>query len=223
MAQRKLHKFAEITTFPNVIALLYKDVQQELPLKGKWHSEYFKNNNPIVLELGCGKGEYTVGLAKKHPNKNFIGVDIKGNRLWRGAKTAIEDKMLNVAFVRTRIDFIEACFEKNEVDEIWITFPDPQPQQPREKKRLTNQRFLNKYKNILKPAGIIHLKTDSKPLWEYTLEVVKENNHKLLCSTDNLYKDTSGIFAEAASISTYYETLFMGKGFDICYLQFQLH
>ena len=222
MAKRKLKKFAEVASFSNTVALLYEDIQKGLPQKGKWHSDFFKNNNPLVLELGCGKGEYTVGLAKKYPNKNFIGMDIKGNRLWTGAKFADENKMNNVGFVRTRIDFIEACYAKDEVNEIWITFPDPQPQTPRERKRLTNQRFLNRYKNLIKPDGIIHLKTDSKPLWEYTLEVIKEHKYQLICATDNLYKETASEFSDAASIQTHYETLFRAKGFDICYLQFRL-
>ncbi|MBL7917330.1 MAG: tRNA (guanosine(46)-N7)-methyltransferase TrmB [Bacteroidia bacterium] len=191
--------------------------------KGKWREQFFKNNNPIVLELGCGKGEYTVGLGEKNRNKNFIGVDLKGNRIWTGAKYALENKLDNIAFLRSRIDFIENCFEKDEVDEIWITFPDPQPQKTRARKRLTNIRFLNYYKKILKPGGIIHLKTDSTSLYEYTLEVLKENNFPIIWHTNNLYKDCPTDRKELIEIKTYYEKLFTERGEDIKYILFQLN
>ncbi|HRG53029.1 MAG TPA: tRNA (guanosine(46)-N7)-methyltransferase TrmB, partial [Bacteroidia bacterium] len=188
MAKRKLKKFAEVSAFENCFFLSFEGSKEEgLPLKGKWHKEYFKNNHPIVVELGCGKGEYTVGLAKRFPEKNFIGVDIKGNRIWTGAKTAIENKMSNVAFIRTRIDFIESCFSKGEVDEIWITFPDPQPQKTRVRNRLTNMMFINRYKIILKDGGYVNLKTDNEPFYEFTKEVIAENNLKLIDSTNDLY------------------------------------
>jgi len=193
-----------------------------LLLKGKWNKEFFKNNNPIVLELGCGKGEYTVGLAQRYPEKNFVGVDIKGNRIWTGAKTAIEKNMNNVAFIRTRIDFIEACFAEHEVDEIWITFPDPQPQKTRERNRLTNPMFISRYKRILKTEGIIHLKTDNKPFYDYTLEVIAEQKLKLLDNTDNLYAETSQRDEALTSIKTYYEKKFSDLGFKICYLKFRV-
>jgi tRNA (guanine-N7-)-methyltransferase len=220
MTRRKLQRFAEIVSFPHVYELGFQEREEGLKLKGKWLECHFKNNNPIVLELGCGKGEYTLGLADKYPQKNFIGVDIKGNRIWRGAKTVLENKIDNAAFLRTRIDFIESCFLKDEVDEIWITFPDPQPQKSRIRKRLTSPVFLNRYKNILKPGGLIHLKTDNRPLWEYTTEVIVENNYKLVCATDNLYNNPLAVFSEAASIQTHYEALFKSKGFTICYLEF---
>ena len=223
MAKRKLKKFAEVNTFNNCFFLSFEQFKASgLPLKGKWHSEYFKNNNPIVLELGCGKGEYTVGLAQRFPNKNFIGVDIKGNRIWTGAKTAVEQRMNNVAFVRSRFDFIEGCFGDNEVDEIWITFPDPQPQKTRVKNRLTNLMFINRYKTILKKNGCINLKTDNEPFYEYTLEVVKENNFELLDNTDDLYADTTIRDEALTSIKTYYEKKFSDLGFKICYLKFRL-
>src|SRR5688572_33160801 len=171
MAKNKLQRFAELRTFSNVHEFLFTERETDFKLKGKWNTDHFKNSNPIVLELGCGKGEYSNGLAEKYPNLNFIGVDIKGARIWRGSKTAQEKKLLNVAFLRTQIEFIESCFEKEEVSEIWITFPDPQPN--KEKKRLTHPVFLNRYKNILKQKGVIHLKTDSAELYEFTLETIR--------------------------------------------------
>jgi tRNA (guanine-N7-)-methyltransferase len=236
MAKRKLKKFAEVSAFENCFFLSFEQSKEEgLPLKGKWKKEYFKNNNPIVLELGCGKGEYTIGLAKRFPEKNFIGVDIKGNRIWTGAKTAIEDKMGNVAFIRTRIDFIESCFADHEVDEIWITFPDPQPQKTRVRNRLTNMMFINRYKKILKPGGYVNLKTDNEPFYEYTKEVVLENKLTLVDATNDLYASASSGGSDVTSsgvenkrdealtnIKTYYEKKFSDLGFKICYLKFQL-
>lgn len=227
MGKKKLQRFAEVSTFHNVFYLSYEQSLIGLPLKGKWHNEFFKNDNPIVLELGCGKGEYTVGLAQRYPQKNFIGVDIKGNRIWMGAKQAVEEKMPNVAFIRTRIDFIEACFAKGEVSEIWITFPDPQPQRPRERKRLTSPMFLDRYKNLLKPGGIVHLKTDNFPFYEYTLQVIKENNYELLEHTDDLYgkqeiRSFGDDLGEVGAIKTYYEKKFSAMGFKICYLRFRM-
>lgn len=223
MAKRKLKKFAEVNSFDNCFFLSFEQSQAAgLPLKGKWHKEFFKNENPIVLELGCGKGEYSVGLAKRYPDKNFVGVDIKGNRIWTGAKQAVDEKMNNVAFIRTRIDFIEACFEKNEVSEIWITFPDPQPQKTRERKRLTNMRFLNRYKNILKEGGIVNLKTDNEPFYDYTREVIKENKLPELDATNDLYANVNLRDEALTNIKTHYEKLFSEKGFKICYLKFKI-
>ncbi|MFY9309399.1 MAG: tRNA (guanosine(46)-N7)-methyltransferase TrmB [Bacteroidia bacterium] len=221
MAKRKLKKFAEVNTFNNCFFLSFEESRAEgLPLKGKWRTEYFKNNNPIVLELGCGKGEYTVGLAKRYPDKNFIGVDIKGNRIWTGAKTAVENKMNNVAFIRTRIDYIDTCFSSGEVDEIWITFPDPQPQKTRVRNRLTNMMFINRYRNILQPGGLIHLKTDNEPFYDFTREIISENKLQLLDATNDLYADTTQRDEALTSIKTYYEKKFSDLGFKICYLRF---
>ena len=223
MAKRKLKKFAEVESFPNCFFLSFESSREAgLPLKGIWHKEYFKNDNPIVLELGCGKGEYTVGLAERYPEKNFIGVDIKGNRIHTGAKTAVENKMNNVAFVRTRIDFIEACFAENEISEIWITFPDPQPQKTRVRKRLTNMMFINRYKKIMKEGGIINLKTDSEPFYDFSKEVAIENNFKILDSTNDLYANINERDEALTSIRTYYEKKFSEKGFKICYLKYEV-
>lgn len=223
MAKRKLKKFAEVSSFENCFFLSFEQARDNgLPMKGNWNKDYFKNDNPIVLELGCGKGEYTVGLAKRFPEKNFIGVDIKGNRIWTGAKTAIENKMSNVAFIRTRIDFIDACFSESEVDEIWITFPDPQPQKTRTRNRLTNMMFITRYQKILKKDGIINLKTDNEPFYDYSREVVAENKFEVLDSTNDLYGDAKVRDEVLINIKTYYEKLFSDKGFKICYLKFKV-
>lgn len=219
---KKLKRFAELPTFPNVFQHLQStQTINNFQHKGKWGEFYFKNSNPIILELGCGKGEYTVGLGQRETNKNFIGIDLKGNRIWVGAKQALDNKMQNVAFLRMRIDNIETAFAQNEVEEIWITFPDPQPQKPRERKRLTFIRFLEKYKSILKPNGIIHLKTDSRFFYEYTLQVIKENNFQLLDFTNDLYNDNTKPREKVKGIKTYYEKLFSEKGFKINYLCFK--
>src|ERR1035437_7281841 len=181
MAKDKLQRFAELKTFTNVHEFLFDERDNNFKLKGKWNKEYFKNNNPIVLELGCGKGEYSIGLAEKYPNKNFIGVDIKGARIWRGSKNAQEKNLQNVSFLRAQVEFIEGCFEKDEVSEIWITFPDPQPD--KEKKRLTHIIFLTCYKNVLKQNGVLHLETDSAEVHEFTLDVISENKLKKIYST----------------------------------------
>lgn len=218
----KLEKFAEVHTFPNYQEFLFHELEQGFSKKGKWHEEVFKNSNPIVLELGCGKGEYSVGLAEKNPLRNYIGVDIKANRIWTGAKQAIERKLDNVAFMRTKIDFIEHCFSEGEVAEIWVTFPDPQPQKSRAKQRLTHPRFLNRYKNILKKDGLVHLKTDSTLMYEFTREVINEEKHHLIFATDNLYQNCPADRQELINIKTYYEKLFTEKGEDIKYCCFQL-
>ena len=221
MAKKKLERFQEIKTFPNVSEFHFFGIRDGFPRKGKWGAESFKNTRPIVLELGCGKGEYTVGLARRSPEKNFIGIDLKGNRLWVGAKQALDEGLSNAAFLRSRIDFIDHCFGPEEVSEIWITFPDPQPGTTRERKRLTSMRFLDRYRKFLKPGGLIHLKTDSNPLYTYTLEVIAENGYTVLDQTDDLYADPSLRPAELTEIRTYYEGLFSAKGFKICYLKFR--
>ncbi len=214
MPKRKRQQFAEIETFSNVLHLPFGE--KDFALFGNW-SLHFGNENPVVLELGCGKGEYTVGLAQKYPDKNFIGVDIKGNRIWRGAKTAIEKKMKNVAFLRTMIDGIASAFGKKEVSEIWITFPDPQPK--KENKRLTAQIFLERYKSILQKNGIIHLKTDSRELYDYTLGVISKNKHELIDSSCNLYAEQGR--DEVKSIQTYYEEKFLKQEKKIAYIKFR--
>jgi len=216
----KLEKFSALDTFPNCFKFFFEEISLGFAKKGNWEREFFKNHNPIVLELGCGKGEYTVGLAQNNSNKNYIGVDVKGNRIWSGASHALENKLSNTGFIRTRIDFIDHCFSENEIDEIWITFPDPQPQKTRERKRLTHPLFLNRYKKFLKPGGLIHLKTDSTGLYEYTLEVIKENKLKMIWHTNDLYKNCPENRQELVTIKTYYEKLFTDKGEDIKYICF---
>lgn len=218
----KQEKFADFETFTNCLSFGFDTIPQGFAMKGKWRELQLKNENPVVLELGCGRGEYTVGLAEEHPDKNYIGVDVKGNRIWTGAKHAIDNKLNNVAFIRTRIDFIDHCFGANEVDEIWITFPDPQPQKTRERKRLTHTLFLNRYKKFLKPGGLIHLKTDSTSLYEYTLEVIEKNYLQLIWHTNNLYQNCPADRQELIKIKTYYEKLFTDKGEDVKYIQFKL-
>jgi tRNA (guanine-N7-)-methyltransferase len=209
----KLRKFSEINTFHNVYQL-----EAGKELKGKWAEAHFKNNNPVVLELACGKGEYSVNLAKLFPEKNFIGLDYKGNRIWRGAKTGIEENIPNVAFLRIQIEGILEYFEAGEIDEIWITFPDPQPQVSREKKRLTFPGFLEKYKTLLKPGGKINLKTDNDGLYAYTAEKVAELN--LVChkSTEQLY--TSAYYDDVLKIKTHYERIYLKHDKNINYIQF---
>ena len=218
----KQEKFADFERFDNCFAFSFEEIASGFSLKGKWREAFFKNSNPLVLELGCGKGEYTVGLGEANPSKNFIGVDVKGNRIWTGANYAIEKNLKNIGFLRTRIDFIDHCFETGEVDEIWITFPDPQPQSPRARKRLTNPIFLNRYKKIMKPNGLIHLKTDSTSLYEYTLEVIEENKHELIWHTNNLYQNCPDDRKELIQIKTHYEKLFTDRGEDIKYISFRL-
>lgn len=213
MGKDKLRRFAEITAFENVIEL-----EDGKVLKGCWSELHFKNRYPLILELGCGKGEYTVNLAGLFPEKNFIGIDYKGNRIWRGAKTAIEENIANVAFLRIQIENLLDYFSVNEIAEIWITFPDPQPQLSREKKRLSSPRFLNMYKIILQEKGPVHLKTDSDPLYAYTLQKVKELGLKTHIQTEDLYASK---FADMVlSIKTYYEKKYLANDKNINYLKF---
>ena len=193
MGKNKLARWNELDSFDNVIQPEIGEVAgKDHPVKGKWNKEIFKNYNPVVLELGCGKGEYTVGLGTRFPDKNFIGVDIKGARMWRGAKTSNEKKMANVAFLRTRIEFITSFFVTDEVDEIWITFPDPQLKRTREKKRLAGPVFMNLYRSIMKDGGTLHLKTDCRELFDYTLALVRKNGLVLINAVPDLYADKPG-------------------------------
>lgn len=215
----KLRKFRENETFECLIQPTTEEVfRKDYKTKGKWNSDYFKNDAPIVLELGCGKGEYTVALSQKSPDKNFIGVDIKGARLWKGAKFATENNLPNVMFLRTRIEFIESIFAENEVSEIWVTFADPQIKNAR--KRLTSPLFLDRYKRFLKKGGILHLKTDSQLLHEYTLEVLPENGFTILEHNNDIYG--SGYADEVLSIKTFYESQYLAKGMPITYLKARL-
>jgi tRNA (guanine-N7-)-methyltransferase len=243
VGKNKLAKWEELLTFTNVIQLPAGTFSGHGHyLKGKWGYEVFRNDNPLVLELGCGKGEYTTGLSGIFKNRNFIGVDIKGARLWRGARTSHEEKSKNVAFLRTRIEFIDSFFAEDEVDEIWITFPDPHSGKKNSNKRLTCPWFINKYRSFIKDRAIIHLKTDNDELYTYTLRVIKEFNFDVLLSTEDLYgsypaeKDkfcklystASGtkVNEEAAekiiSIQTHYEKLFRKEGLKIFYLAFRI-
>ncbi len=213
MGKDKLRKFAEIRTFGNVYEL-----DEAKPLKGNWAKTHFKNSNPIVLELACGKGEYAVSLAKLFPEKNFIGVDLKGNRIWRGARTGVDEQINNLAFLRIQIEDLLDYFGAQEIDEIWITFADPQPQISREKKRLTYPGFLDKYKILLKKGGKINLKTDNDGLYEYTKEKVAELNLITHKDTNHLY--SSDLVDEVLSIKTHYERIYLKKDKNINYIQF---
>ena len=223
MGKNKAARFRENTILPNVIQPTRDQSINGFEHKGKW-KEFFGNDNPIVLELGCGKGEYSVGLANAFPDKNFIGVDIKGARFWFGAKEAIEKNLNNVAFLRTQIELIDNLFAENEVSEIWITFPDPQIKYRRTKHRLTNPEFLAMYRRILKPDGIIHLKTDSEYLHRYTLGLLQGLGHEILTAHHDIYgaaeyqPDTPLL----KDIRTYYEELFSAKGKTITYIKFKL-
>jgi len=219
MVKKKLERFTEMETFPNVIQPSFEEVfGKEYSIIGTWSSQIFGNDNPIVLELGCGKGEYTTGLASRFPGKNFIGVDIKGSRIWRGAKTALTERLENVTFLRTRIEMIRSFFGRDEVDEIWLTFPDPQLKKKR--KRLTSPRFLNTYRSFLKDGGLIHLKTDSLVLYQYTLDLIRHNDLNIIIHNQDLYH--SAIDSDILSIQTFYERRFLEQGMPIRYLCFEL-
>ena len=213
MPKDKLRRFKEFSEFTNTFDFAYE-------MKGKWKSAYFKNTNPLVLELGCGKGEYSVALAKQYPEKNFIGIDLKSNRMWKGASIALEEKLSNVGFMRAVIDKITELFDAHEVDEIWITFPDPFPKPRHEKHRLTSIKFLNFYKQILKKEGIINFKTDDDDLFQFTLDTLKEQKiNPLEINWDVHANEDSHIHLR--EIKTHYEKLFMGRGRTIKYLKFR--
>ena len=230
MSKGKLARFAENETFKCLVQSKVEQIVQydsdghaifeDQPIKGHWNSDMFHRDAPIVLELGCGKGEYTIALSEKYPSKNFIGVDIKGARLWKGAKYATENSLVNVAFLRTRIEFITAFFAPDEVSEIWITFADPQPKCP--SKRLTHPDFLDRYRTFLKPGGLVHLKTDSLLLHEFTLDTAPSAGFKVLMHDPDIYSShsTSGL-SEIRDVKTFYERQFLAKGLPITYLCLQ--
>jgi tRNA (guanine-N7-)-methyltransferase len=217
VSKGKLAKFAELETFTNVFQPRFEKVfHTDFELKGKWKQEFFKNNNPITLELGCGKGEYSIGLARRFPERNFIGVDIKGSRIWKGAKEAVEDNIKNVGFLRTRIEFINSFFDKDEVEEIWFTFPDPQLKKPL--KRLTSSRFLNLYRQFLVADSWINLKTDNEVLFEYTKALAEYNNYAIAVASADIYG--SGLADDILSIKTFYEKGWLAEGLRSHYIRF---
>ena len=219
-SKNKLKRFKENETFSNVIQPTREEVlNNTLILKGNWNRDFFKNENPIVLELGCGKGEYSVNLATMFPEKNFLGIDIKGARFWRGAKTALAEKINNVGFLRTQIELVDCIFDENEVDEIWITFPDPQIKYKRTKHRMTNPDFLNKYKKILKPNGMVHLKTDSEYMHGYTLGLLQGLGLTIEYAHHDVYGTTNAP-KEVTAIQTYYESQYLAINKKITYLRF---
>ena len=220
-SKNKLKRFQENETFENVIQPSRNEVLEGFALKGNW-GDFFGNDNPIVLELGCGKGEYSVALGRENPNKNFIGVDIKGARFWRGAKTALEEGLSNVAFLRTQIELIDRCFDPNEVSEIWLTFPDPQIKYKRTKHRLVTRAFLLKYQAILKESGMVHLKTDSEFLHGYLLGLLHEGEHEVLYAHHDIYNSSSPP-KEATAIQTFYEQQYLSEGKPITYVRFRTH
>ena len=220
-SKNKLKRFKENETFKNVIQPSRDEAEKDsLGLKGNWRKNFFKNDNPIVLELGCGKGEYSVNLARKHPQKNFLGIDIKGARFWRGAKTALEENLTNVGFMRTQIELIDRLFDENEVDEIWITFPDPQIKYKRTKHRLTNSEFLKKYKKVLKPKGVIHLKTDSEFMYGYTLGLLHGLEEEIEYAHHDVYGNDQSP-EDVTEIQTFYESQYLEKDKKITYIRFR--
>ncbi|MEL1245614.1 tRNA (guanosine(46)-N7)-methyltransferase TrmB [Flavobacterium sp. DGU11] len=221
-SKNKLKRFRENETFGNVLQPTREDaVSGEFPLKGKWNAEFFKNDKPIVLELGCGKGEYTIGMAERYPENNYIGIDIKGARFWRGAKTAVENGLDNVAFLRTQIELIQNFFADGEVSEIWITFPDPQIKYKRTKHRLTNAEFLQRYKKILKPDGVVNLKTDSEFMHGYTLGLLHGEGHEVIYANHHVYRN-EGAPEIVTAIQTFYEQQYLEKDKAITYIRFKI-
>lgn len=219
--KNKLQRFAENKTFDHLFEVNFDEAVAGFHLKGNWGRDFFKNDNDIIIELGCGKGEYTVGLARRYPDKNFIGVDIKGARMWLGLKESQTENLKNVAFIRARINLIDFFFGKDEVSEIWITFPEPHARDVKTRKRFTSPPFIKRYHRFLKPGGLIHLKTDNILFFDYTLEVIKEQGHELLFSNEDIYG--SGIDNELTQIQTFYEKMWLKHGTKIKYLQFKLN
>ncbi|WP_294822601.1 tRNA (guanosine(46)-N7)-methyltransferase TrmB [uncultured Flavobacterium sp.] len=221
-SKNKLKRFRENETFSNVLQPSREDAMAgKFDLKGKWNSDFFRNDKPIVLELGCGKGEYTIGMAERYPQNNYIGIDIKGARFWRGAKTAVEGGVNNVAFLRTQIELIEHFFAEGEVSEIWITFPDPQIKYKRTKHRLTNAEFLQRYKKILTPGGVVNLKTDSEFMHGYTLGLLHGEGHQVLYANHNVYRN-EGAPEIVTAIQTFYEQQYLEQDKAITYIKFRI-
>jgi tRNA (guanine-N7-)-methyltransferase len=221
LGKGKLSRFRELERLDRVFQPPFEEVfGRDFRLKGKWKQEVFGNDRPLVLELGCGKGEYTVGLARRDPGRNYMGLDIKGARIWKGARQANDENLPNVAFLRTRIELITAFFARDEVDEIWITFPDPQEKRRRQKKRLTGALFLNRYRRFLRANGLVHLKTDNRVLYNFTLELIRFNGLPVERHTEDLY--STGWQDEAVAIQTFYESRFLTEGSKICYIRFRL-
>lgn len=227
--RNKLEKFEQLSSFPNTYQNydaktpeLTNHEQQIVDLKGKWQSDHFKNDLPIVLELACGRGEYSLGLARMFPEKNFIGLDIKGARIWQGAKIALEENLDNVAFLRTKIEMIQNFFSNNEISEIWITFPDPFLRKSKANRRLTSWHFLKKYSELLIPGGLVHLKTDSTELYEFTLEVLNETDHtNLIYHSSDIYADQ--LYTSELELKTYYEKMHLANKKKIKYVRFTVN
>lgn len=221
MGKKKLSRFRELENLDRVFQPSFEEVfHKDYYLKGRWNQDVFRNDSPIALELGCGKGEYTVGLARKHPECNYMGLDIKGARIWKGARTVHEEKLTNAAFLRTRIDLIGSFFARDEVDELWITFPDPQEKRRRLKKRLTGALFLNRYRQFLRNNGLVHLKTDNRQLFLDTLELARYNALTVEQSSQDIYQEN--LEGDVVSIQTYYEQRFLTEGHPIHYIRFRL-
>ena len=221
-SKNKLKRFNQNSTFTNVVQPSREEITEtEYVFKGKWRKDFFKNDKPIVLELGCGKGEYSVYLAQNYPDKNFLGIDIKGARFWFGAKEALELGLDNVGFLRTQIELIDLVFGENEIDEIWITFPDPQIKFKRTKHRLTNPAFLDRYQRVLKPNGKVHLKTDSEFMHGYTLGLLHGQGHEVLYSNHDVYRQ-EGSPDEVITIQTFYENQYLAVQKAITYIRFKI-
>ena len=221
-SKNKLKRFKENETFENVFQPTREEVTSgAFKLKGKWNADFFKNDKPIIVELGCGKGEYTIGLAERNSEANYIGIDVKGARFWRGAKTAVDTGLNNVAFIRTQIELLDYIFNENEIDEIWITFPDPQIKYKRTKHRMTNSEFLQLYKKVLKQDGIINLKTDSEFMHGYTLGLLHGEGHEVIYANHNVYKN-EGSPKEVTEIQTFYENQYLEVNKAITYIRFKI-
>jgi tRNA (guanine-N7-)-methyltransferase len=223
LAKRKLQRFAENATFNHFFQPGWEELSAGFSLQGKWNEVFFSNNNPVIIEMGCGKGEYTIDLSRKYPQRNFIGIDKKGARMWKGAKTSKEEQRSNVAFLRIRAENIGMVFGPDEVDEIWITFPEPQPNSPRHSKRFTSPEFMTRYEQLLKPDGIIHLKTDSDLIYNYTLEVINDRGCEILYKNSDLYSNPGDPeVKDVIDVQTHYEKIWLSQGSTIKYLRFKL-